>query len=41
MVSIVKIESYYIRILIEDKTIEFIENGSTKLTNEVHKNCII
>lgn len=41
MVSIVKIESYYIRILVEDKTIEFIENGSTKLTSKDHKNCII
>lgn len=40
MVSIVKIGSYCIRILVEGKTIEFIENGS-KLTNEVHKNCII
>lgn len=41
MVSIVKIGSYCIRILVEGKTIEFIENGSTKLTSEDHKNCII
>lgn len=42
MVSIVKLEAIvFIRILVEGKTIEFIENGSTKLTSEDHKNCII